>query len=203
MKTSPWLSATFRNPDRRSKATVLAGAAVIAVAVLGVYVVAPLTSRWTGREADIQLRAEQLERLKSLIDQEGAIGSAVETLRDEWRFAGRKLLDGNTAAVAASGLQQLINLYAEESRVSLDRVDVAGDLGAEASELLAIPARLAGRADIHGLVDLLFYLQQGEKLLVIDDLRVGATRATGPQADLVTWSIDLHGYYATARANVP
>jgi len=101
--------------------------------------------------------------------------------------------------VAASGLQQLINRYAEESSVSLDRVDIARDLETEPSDLLAIPARLAGRADIYGLVDLLFYLQQGEKLLVIDDLRVGTTRATGPRNDLVTWSIDLHGYYASAQ----
>ena len=34
----------------------------------------------------------------------------------------------------------------------------------------------AVRGDIYGLVDLLFYLQHGEKLLVIDDLRVGDAR---------------------------
>jgi type II secretory pathway component PulM len=203
MKTSHWLSATFRNLSRREKAIVVGGAAVSVVALLGVYLVAPLTSRWTGREAEIQLRAEQLARLKSLIDQEDAIRSAVDELREERRYAGRRLLEGNTAAVAASGLQQLINRYAEESRVPLDRVDVAGDLESEPTELLAIPARLAGRADIYGLVDLLFYLQQGEKLLVIDDLRVGTTRAVGPQADLVTWSIDLHGYYASGSGVGP
>ena len=196
MKISHWLSATFRNLSRREKAIVVGGAALSAAALLGVYVVAPLASRWTNREAEIQLRAEQAARLKSLIDQEDAIRGAVDVLREERSFAGRRLLEGNTPAVAASGLQQLINRYAQESRVSLDRVDVAGDLGSEPAELLAIPAQLAGRADIYGLVDLLFYLQQGEKLLVIDDLRVGTTRAIGPQADLVTWSIDLHGYYA-------
>ena len=177
----------------------MGGGAVSLAAILGVYLVAPVASRWAGREADIQLRAEQVARLKSLIDQEGAIRAAANSLREERAFAGRRLLAGNTAAVAASGLQQLINRYAEESSVSLDRVDIAGDLETESSDLLAIPARLAGRADIYGLVDLLFYLQQGEKLLVIDDLRVGATRATGTRNDLITWSIDLHGYYASAQ----
>lgn len=177
----------------------MGGATISAVALLSVYLVVPLASRWTARENEIQLRAEQLARLKSLIDQDDAVEAAVEALREERRFAGRRLLEGNTAAVAASGLQQLINRYAEESRVSLDRVDVAGDLDTEQPELLAIPARLSGRADIYGLVDLLFYLQQGEKLLVIDDLRVGTTRSVGPQADLVTWTIDLHGYYAALR----
>ncbi len=199
MKISHWLSATFRNLSRREKAIVVGGAALSAAALVGVYLVAPLSSRWTEREADIQLRAEQVARLKSLIDQEDAIRTAAETLHEERMFAGRRLLEGNTAAVAASGLQQLINRYAEESSVSLDRVDVAGDLATEPGELLAIPARLAGRADVYGLVDLLFYLQQGEKLLVIDDLRVSTTRATGPGVNLITWSMNLHGYYASAQ----
>jgi hypothetical protein len=114
-------------------------------------------------------------------------------------------LEGNTAAVAASTLQQLINRYAEESRVSLDRVDIASDLQPEQSELVAIPARLSGRADIYGLVDILFYLQQGEKLLVIDELRVGvgATRSAGPNLSLITWTMDLHGYYASSQGVGP
>jgi len=165
--------------------------------------VTPVVTRWLERETEIQLRAEQLARLKSLVSQGDAIAEAVESLREERRFASRRLLAGNTPAVAASGLQQLMNRYAEESRVQLDRVDVAGDLSADGNDLLAIPARLAGRADIYGLVDLLFYLQQGEKLLEIDGFRVGTGRGAGVEANLVSWSIELHGYYAENPGGTP
>ena len=199
MKISLWFSDTFRKLSSREKVIVAGGTVVSVAALVGVYVVAPLAARWSEREAEIQLRAEQVARLKSLIEHEDDIRAAVESLREERSYAGRRLLEGNTAAIAASGLQQLINRYAEESNVSLDRVDVAGDLQPEASELIAIPARLSGRTDIYGLVDILFYLQQGEKVLVIDELRVGSTRASASSADLVTWSLDLHGYYASAQ----
>jgi hypothetical protein len=55
------------------------------------------------------------------------------------------------------------------------------------------------RGDIYGLVDLLFYLQQGEKLLVIDDLRVSASRGA---ENLLTMSLGLHGYYRS-QASAP
>ena len=66
---------------------------------------------------------------------------------------------------------------------------------ADTEGITEIPARISVRGDIYGLVDLLFYLQNGEKLLVVDELRVGQVPAGRGTVELLTASVSLHGYY--------
>jgi hypothetical protein len=200
MKRFPWLSDTYRRLSRREKTVVLGGAIVSVVALIAVYGVLPFAKRWVDREAEIAVKAEQLARLETLIEQRDAIQESLVRLRDERGRAGALLLEGETPAVAASRLLELLNRFAQESRVLLDRVDMAGEVEASGDSLVPIPAQVTARGDIYGLVDLLFYLQHGEKLLVIDDFRMNAARTPGADGQLVTWTIALHGYYAGARS---
>jgi len=177
---------------------VLSGAIVSVVALASAFVIQPLIQRWVDREAEIAMKAEQLARVRSLVERKPEFQGALTGLREAQTVAGRRLLEGNTAAVAASGLQLLLNRYAEESRVLLQRIDVVGVPEADTGQLVPIPARLSGSADIYGLVDLLFYLQEGEKLLVIDDFRAGSIPGLGGASGLINWAITLHGYYGPA-----
>lgn len=173
---------------------VAAGAAASGLIVLAVLVVLPLGRRWRDREDQIAMRAAQLARLDDLVAREAEVRSQRAEVERARAGAGQQLLDGETAPVAASSLQLLLNRYAVESRVTLDRVDAVS--GSPAPQGLAeIPARIAVTADVYGLVDLLFYLQNGEKLLVVDDLRVQQARV-GPRGEqLLAVSVSLHGYY--------
>lgn len=199
MKATPWLSSIFGRLSRRERVVVAAGAGVSLLAVLTVFVVVPAVGRWVDREAEIELRAEHLARLQSLVDRRASIERRLQELEHDRDVAGRRLLEGETPAVAASSLQLLLNRYATESRLVLDRVDAVTQRGS-AGGITEIPARIAVRGDIYGLVDLLFYLQHGEKLLVIDDLRVGDARSASGEAALLTISLSLHGYYRNAGA---
>lgn len=190
----PWLSATLSRLSKRERLTVAGGGTVSIVAVLAVFVVLPGARQWLDREAEIELRAEQVARLQALIDREEAIRRRVGSLEEARATAGRRLLEGETAAVAASNLQVLLNRYASESRLVLDRVDaVTRRQGGDG--IVEIPARIAVRGDVFGLVDLLFYLQHGEKLLVIDDLRVDNARGAVTGDQLLSMSVSLHGYH--------
>ncbi len=194
MRVSPWLSATYRRLSRRERVVVVVGGSVSALALLAVLVVLPQARRWLDREEEIAMRGEQLARLEALIAREAAVRERLVELQQARASAGRLLLAGETAAVAGSSLQVLLNRYAAESRVVLDRVDAVRPSGQETG-ITEVPARVAVRGDIYGLVDLLFYLQHGEKLLVIDDLRVSETRGGRSEEDLLTVSVSLHGYY--------
>ena len=70
--------------------------------------------------------------------------------------------------------------------------------------MAAIPVQLSGQGDIYGLIDLLYYLQHGEKLLIIDEIQVNSAQAfaetmaegTLPgNSNLLQWSVRLHGPY--------
>ncbi len=195
MKASPWLSATYRRLSKRERAVIAVGGGVSVLALLAVLLVIPQGRRWLDREDRIAMRSEQLARLEALISREDSVRQQLVELRQARAGAGRLLLAGETAAVAASSLQLLLNRYATESRVVLDRVDAVSRTTEAEGSIEEIPARVTVRGDIYGLVDLLFYLQHGEKLLVIDDLRVSGVRAGLRAEDLLTVTVNLHGYY--------
>ncbi len=109
---------------------------------------------------------------------------------------GRRLLTGSTPVLAASVLQTLLRSYAEQSMVTIQRIDIARDFEPGEDGLTPIGLQLSARGDIYGLVDLLYLVQHGEKLLVVDDLRVNATAARRRSAPaLIGWTIYLHGFY--------
>jgi hypothetical protein len=201
MRPSRWLSDTFRRLNSRERIVVIGGAAVSAVALLAVLVVVPQTRRWLEREDRIAMHAEQLARLESLVERENVVRHRLSALEGERAAAARQLLGGETAAIAASSLQLLLNRYGTESRVELDRVD-AVSRPADAEGITEVPARITVRGDIYGLVDLLFYLQNGEKLLVVDELNVGRVTMDWGQEELLTATVSLHGYYRS-RGGTP
>lgn len=197
MKHFRSLSASFRRLSRREQRVVIAGLAISAATLLVVFALLPVGDRWAEREARYAASRDQLVRLKTLVASEVELRRA---LAEQQRVLGVSvglLATGSTPALAASNLQALVQRYAEESVVQLDRIFVAGEAKPDSQGLMAIPVQLQGQGDIYGLVDFLFRLQHGEKLLVIDDMSVTAGLPHSDRREFITWSITMHGLYAT------
>jgi hypothetical protein len=199
MKVFQSLSDSFQRLSRRERLVVAAGLGVT-LAVLGVtQVVLPFADRWAARERAYAASREQWVRLQGLVASEARLRQALDRERNVQRSSGNLLAPGTTPALAASGLQALLRRYAEESMLQLDRVDVAGQPKANRPGLLEIPVALQGQGDIYGLVDFLFRVQHGERLLVIDEFLVNAGYAPWAAQDSavrpMVWSVRAHGLY--------
>lgn len=197
MKRFHSLSASFRRLSRREQRVVIAGAAVSAAALLVVFALLPVADRWSERQARYAASRDQLVRLQTLVASQTQLRRALEEQQRVLGVSVGLLATGSTPALAASNLQALVQRYAEESVVQLDRIFVAGEARPDSQGLMAIPVQLQGQGDIYGLVDFLFRLQHGEKLLVIDDMSVTAGLPHTDRREYVTWSITMHGLYAT------
>jgi type II secretory pathway component PulM len=198
MRALPSRSAWLSGLSGRERIVVSAGAAVAVLALATVLVVLPAMDRWTTREAAITAARERHARLAGLVAAEPALRRALGERRSAQGGTMRLLLAGASPALAASNLQALLQQYAEESLVQLNRVDVAGALRSERPGLASVPVLLQGQGDIHGLVDFLYRIQHGERLLVIEDLSIN-TRSTYLREDQsLTWSLRAHGLYPAA-----
>jgi type II secretory pathway component PulM len=211
MRALPWPSDTFQRLKPRERRVVLGGAVVSAAALVTVLIVLPVARRWAVREAAYAASREQWVRLAGLAANTDRLRRALDEQRLVHAPDAARLVTGPTPALAASTLQGLLQRYADESSVQLDRVDVVGDARPDKPGLLAIPVRLQGRGDIYGLVDFLYRVQWGEKLLVIDEMSAnagigwpGGLALYGRQEyglqPYLSWSIRLHGLYATREA---
>lgn len=195
MRIFLWLSEWFARLEPRERCVVAGGAIACAVLLLTVYAIVPFARRWSDREAAIQAKAEQLARLESLVNSEDLLQSAVAELERGRSLRSRRLLVGTTPALAASTLQTLVRSYAEESRVTLQRVNLTGQAEPEESGLTPVGLQVTVLGDLYGLVDFLYFLQNGEKLLVIDELQVNANPRRGAAQHLMSWTLRLHGYH--------
>ncbi len=209
MRALPWLSDTFRHLKPRERRVVLGGAVVSATALVVVLLVLPFGQRWTEREAAYAARREQWVRLATLAASTDRLQRALDEQQGAFAADRDRLVSGATPALSASTLQGLLQRYADESAVQLDRVDAAGEPRPDKPGLLAIPVQLQGRGDVYGLVDFLYRLQHGEKLLVTDELSLNAGFEPVLTAELegggggarpqnLSWSLRLHGLYGAA-----
>src|SRR3989441_11324338 len=220
MKALPWLSDTLRRLNPRERRVVLGGALVSATALVIVLLGLPLAHRWAVREAAYTTSREQWLRLSGLAASTDRLRRAVDERRRAHAADEARLVTGATPALAASTLQGLLQRYADESSVQLNRVDVASQPRASPTGLLAIPVQLQCQGDIYGLVDFLSRLEHGEKLLAVDELSLNAAvgvafgpnvgphagQGSGPRvgppvakpSQSLSWSLRLHGLYRAA-----
>src|SRR6266550_4863927 len=205
MKALPWLSDTLRRLNPRERRVVLGGALVSATALVLVLLGLPLAHHWAVREAAYTVSREQWLRLAALAASTDRLRRAVDERKLAHATDEARLVTGATPALAASALQGLLQRYADESSVQLNRVDVASQPRSDQSGLLAIPVQLQGQGDIYGLVDFLSRLEHSEKLLALDELSVNAGFAMGynprfnprfgKTSPYLSWTLRLHGLY--------
>jgi hypothetical protein len=202
MTTLPSLSERYERLSSRERRVLMAGALASVLIVLGALVVTPFVRDWRDREEAIAAKAEQLARLEALAASEEMLQQSAAQLRDALGRRSQKLLDGSTVALAGSALQSLVRSYGERSRVSILRMNPAaagtgaddGGDGNGSADVAPIALSLTAEGDIYGLVDLLYYLQNGETLLVVDELRVNSPRGSRAGA-LMGWTLRLRGFY--------
>jgi type II secretory pathway component PulM len=208
MKASPSLSDTFRRLNPRERRVVAGGAIVSAIALLVVGVVMPFVHHWSEREAAYAASYAQWVKLDGLVANQGRLERAVGGMERASAADTARLVNGDTPALAASTLQGLVQQYANASGVQVERIDVAGEAKPDKPGLLAIPVQLQARGDVYGLVQFLERVQEGDKLLVVDELTLdsgletdlgemqaasygGATARAAP----LSWTLRLHGLY--------
>lgn len=189
---SVWLASRSRRERRVLAGGAIASAAIVVLA-LGVL---PFVRRWEERRASIDMAAEQVRRYETLVRDEPRLRQEVERGRKRARTG--PLFGGVTTAVAASNVQSLLQQYARSSGVKLDRVDVVGEPTPSKDGLAAIPIQLAAQGDLHGLVALLERIHRGDKLLLIDDMVIGAGSTRADSVQVLTFTLRLRGVWAPA-----
>lgn len=127
--------------------------------------------------AERELLARELELLRGAGDHAAALESGGAHLLE----VAPRLFGGDNASAAAAALAQYLQEGGAVSRVRLARLEpgTATEVGVG---LIAVPLRVQGETDLEGLLGLLYLIEEGSKLVRVDDVRVQVARAVGPTA---------------------
>ena len=194
MKVSASLSGWLASRSPRERRVIATGALASVAITLIALVLVPAARRWDDRRSTIAAAGERVRRYEALLSDEPGLKQEMEQRRRAAR-AGR-LVPGVTPAVAASNVQSLLQRYARESGVRLDRVDVVGEPETSSDGIAAIPLQLSAQGDIHGLVALLERVQHGDRLLLISDVTIGAGTLRADSVQILSFTIRLSGAWA-------
>ncbi|MGH7472097.1 MAG: hypothetical protein ACRENP_29455 [Longimicrobiales bacterium] len=182
-----------RNLKARERRTIVTGLAVTAFALTTAYAVLPFLRYWRMREDLIATEVDRLARLRGLVSHEAQLRQVVRARAAALESGPQRLLAGRTPALAASALQSLLQQFADQSQVTVSRLDVAGAPDTSAAALPMIPATLSGVGDIYGITELLSLIQNGALLLEIAALNVRPNPAL--RGDLLQVTVTLRGAY--------
>ena len=207
MRALPSVFDSFQRLKPRERRVVIGGAIVSAVTLALAGIALPFADHWSARETTYAASREQWVRLSTLAASTDRLKRALDLERVAFATDEDRLVTGDTPALAASALQGVVQQYAAQSAVQLQRVDVAGEPKQDKPGLLAIPVELSGNSSVAALVDFLSRLEHGNKLLVLDEVAVNAGIDTpdasindvgGEQSKTLSWTLHLHGLYAAA-----
>ena len=177
----------------RERRTLLIAALVAFSALIVGFVVLPFARRWSERETLIAAEVDRLARLRGLLANREKMMQAVNARGGTLETGPQRLLSGRTPALAASVLQSTLQDFANRSRVTVSRLDVAGAPERDQGELPMIPATVSAIGDIYGVTELLSHIQQGPLLLEITELTVRPNPAL--KGELLQMTVTLRGAY--------
>lgn len=161
----------FPELSARERRTITVGIVVSVAALVVAFGAVPLANRWSQREALIASSVDRLARLRALVASESELRNRV-TARERGTFGARSVVAGRTPALAAAALQSAVQSYALRSRVSVNRLDVAGAPDTAGTILPMIPASLQAVGDIHGVSEFLSLLETGTPVVEVREVTI-------------------------------
>jgi len=179
--------ATPQSRERR----LLGLAAVVAVAVLGYWVVVERLMPWrvSVREG-IESGEERLFRHDRLLTRRERLVVEERELREEIARRRQRLLPGDRAPLAASELQKLVKTTAQETGVEVrsERTLPTTERGG----YVEVPVEVTLSGPIRGIVSFLHRLEEAPLLVAIQDVKLRVVSVAQPRDILAT--LALTGY---------
>ena len=175
------------NLSRRER--IFVGLAVVVGVILGgwFFVVEPILDHNRTASELVPAREQVLQQKRDLIARRTAITADLQATSTRFDKLAEGFLTSATPAVAASELQKIVKDMAAQAKTEVrsERILPPADRG----ELLEIPVEIAVSCEIRQLVDLLARLDESQKLLPVQDLKVRVVNLSQPKELLVTLTI--------------
>ncbi len=142
---------------------------------------------YSEKKKEIAFMQETLERYKNFVEEEEHLQKRLTELTSESGRIDSNFLRGNTASLAASDLQRILDSVVLQSDVEVQSVRVMDPDNRE--EYIEIPIQIIFIADLERLSRFIKGVEASQKLLTIPELRIRVRNIRKPEEILVTVQI--------------
>lgn len=184
----------------RDRRVVIAGAAVILGAILGLRVVPWAVANTLAARRSLEDQATLLARARAELGALPQLRDSAAVLTRALVALAPRLLDGANDVEASAALAAQVNHAATRAPARLDRVEPMPDT-ATAGRLARARVRASLETDVRGLVSLLRTLEAGDALLGIERLKVLSADPATPERrpEILRVEVVVVGWYLANR----
>ncbi len=167
---------SHRPLSARERRVILVAGAIAALALIVAYGLAPFYGRWSGQEAQIIASSDRLSRLRKLIGDQDTLSRTLSSLERTSGASGR-LISARTVSLASSELQRVMQMYAEQSKVSIDRLEFSPGADSTGDSSSGIPLTISAVGDIYGITSFLSVLRTGTPVVEVREVSLVSNSA--------------------------
>jgi type II secretory pathway component PulM len=163
----------------RDKKFLIVGGAFVCVYLLTVWVIQPIQARQKQVDLQIQNKIQFIQKYYEILNQKPYYQSKDQDNKRHRVTLTRKFLNETQPGLAAAGLQKMINGYAAQSGVKIERVRV--EKAKVIENMPAVPIGMTLRSNLKNLSQFIFRLENSEKFLLVEEIVTRRTNKSDPE----------------------
>jgi Tfp pilus assembly protein PilO len=176
--------------NKERKIILLVGAVVILAGIL--YRFFPVFESMESLEQEIVLKQKKLQKYRQMVQERNELESRLISYNRIIERAESALLEGETSALAAVDIQNILSEITGKSDLEVLTMRVLKPEGEEEDLYTTIPVQITLRCTVRQLKEVVYQIESAPKLLRIGDLRVRVVR--GKIEGQVQATLTVEGY---------
>ncbi len=181
--------------NKERKYILVIGAAVLLAAAF--YRFSPETESFFQGKNEILREQEKRARYREMLQEKDRLEAKLISARRELAMLEAGLLTGETPALAAVEIQNIVNEIAAQSQVEIQSMQILQHQtpGSDRESVyLSVPVQVNLTAGIRQLKEVLYKIENAPKLLKISSIRIRPHRRGRGQADMVQSHFTVEGF---------
>jgi len=167
------------NVDKRKKYIFIIGAILLLLGL--VYRSFPFLQGLQAAGEEIVLKERQVAKYRQMVHQTNGFEARLISLNRTLDRAESGLLTGDTPALAAVDIQNILNKIAGGSDVEIRTVRVLKTKELDEGDYLSVPVQFTITPTIKQLKEILYRIETSSKYLTVKKIRITVPRRKGPE----------------------
>ncbi len=178
-------------PFNKERKYLLAAGMVLLLAG-AVYRFYPSLSNIFTRTDEMIFTENQLSKYREAVREKAVLEAKLLSAQRALAQAEAALLSGETSALAAVEIQNMMNRLGEQQKIRIESMRVLKPKAIEKTEYMTVPVQVAMTASIRQIKDLLLGIEKSRTLLKISNIQIRQIR--GNQPEVLSCSFVVEGF---------
>ena len=138
----------------------------------------------------MSFKEKELAKYRQVLQEKKRLEVALISAERELGRAESGLLPQETSALAAADIQNTLNNIAEQKNIRIESMRVLKSKPTENGEYTTIPLEVIMTASIRQIEDVLFFIENSQRLLKITAIRIRLTNVRNPEKIYCSFTVE-------------